>query len=58
MSKNLKFEVLSKRKIMSSILIKNIKQLVGIARAEELQSAFYGARISKLESIENAYNVS
>jgi imidazolonepropionase len=54
-SKNLKFEALSKRKIMSSILIKNIKQLVGIATAEELKSAFYGARLSKLETIENAY---
>lgn len=40
---------------MSSILIKNIKQLVGIATESELKQAFYGARISKVECIENAY---
>lgn len=40
---------------MSSILIKNIKQLVGIAVQSELVQAFHGARISKMNCIEDAY---
>lgn len=40
---------------MSKILIKNIKQLVGISDSAELAQAFRGSRISEINSVKNAY---